>query len=185
MSLRRKLQAAVLVCLIADLVLIVWLLSPSAPSRAANQRQLDNARLQLIELRAQTTQQRRLNTEIGTSRQQAQTLIADGFPKQAEASSELLTEFSRIATASQVQVSGAQFQPDKDAKLGLRRVAISLQVAGGYTGVVKFINGLERSPMFFIIDQVSVSGTAATGGAAAAGNQIKLQLELEAYEQTT
>lgn len=185
MTLRRKLQIAALVCLIADVVLVGWLFSPQSPSRAANLQQLNAARLQLIELRGQAAQHRRLSAEMQTSRHQAQALIASGFPAQAEASSQLLTEFSRIATASQVQVSGAQFQPDKDAKLGLRRVAISLQVAGGYTGVVKFINGLERSPLFFIIDQVSVSGNATTGGGNSASNQVKLQLELEAYEQAS
>ncbi|HEY7838101.1 MAG TPA: type 4a pilus biogenesis protein PilO [Terriglobales bacterium] len=185
MNLRRQLKLAVLVCLVADLVLIGWLLSPQAPSRAANQQQLNFARAELISLRARTAQRHRLNQQLQASERQVQALIATGFPPQSEASSKLLTEFSRIATASQVQVSGAQFQPDKDAQLGLRRVAINLQVAGGYAGVVRFINGLERSPMFFIIDQVSVSGTSATSAAGENGGQVTLQLQLEAYEQTT
>jgi len=185
MNLRRRLKLAVLVCLLADLVLIAWLLSPQAPSRAANQQQLNAARAQLISLRAQAAQRHRLNRQLQTSERQVQALIATGVPQQAEASSKLLTEFSRIATASQVQVSGAQFQPDKDASLGLRRVAINLQVAGGYAGVVRFINGLERSPLFFIIDQVSVSGSSATSAASENGGQVTLQLQLEAYERTT
>ena len=182
--LRRNLKLAVIAFVVADLALIGWLLSPRAPSRAANRQQLMQAQAQLATLRARAAQLSHLHGQLQTSQQQIQSLIQTGIPAQADASSTLLTEFSRIAAASQVQVSGADFKPDQAARQGLRRVAVSLQVAGGYTGAVRFLNGLERSPLFFILNQVSVSGSDATGaaGASSAGpDQVKLQVELEAY----
>ena len=173
--LRRKLMFGALALLIADLALLVWLLSPQAPSRAATQQQLADARLQLVSIRAQSGQLARLSENLHTSQQQIQEIMAAGIPHEADASSKLLSEFSRLATASQVQVSGAEFHPDKKANLGLRRIAISLQVAGGYGNVVRFLNQMERSPMFFLINQVSVSGGAANA------NTVKLDVQLEAY----
>lgn len=180
--LRRNLIAGAVVCLAADLALLGWLLSPRAPSQSATRQQLALARAQLIALRLEANQLHRLNQRVHTSQEQMQELMAEGIPEEADASSKLLREFSRIASLSQVQVSGAEFNPDKNARLGLRRYNVSLQVAGGYTGLVRFINQMERSPMFFIINQVSVSG----GGAsvAAAAGQLKLEVQLEAYVRT-
>ncbi|HUX67351.1 MAG TPA: type 4a pilus biogenesis protein PilO [Terriglobales bacterium] len=179
--LRRNLMLAAGACLAANLALAGWLLSPAAPSQAATQQQLRLARAQLAGLRTQRAQLRRFGQRLHTTRQQMQELMAAGIPDQADASSKLLQEFSRIAGLSQVQVSGAEFHPDKKAQLGLRRVAISMQVAGGYTGVVRFLNQMERSPMFFLINQVSVSGGGAAG--AASSSQVRLQVQLEAYVQ--
>lgn len=181
--LQRKLQIAAGVVLACDLALAGWLLSPRAPSQSATRQQLTLARAQAVALRAELAQLRQFRLQVHAGEDQMQQLMAEGFPGQRQASSKLLAEFNRIARASQVEVSNAEFIPDKDAPLGLRRVAISLQVAGGYEGAVRFLNGLERSPMFFLINQVSVSGGHAAG-AGAPSDQVRLQVRLEAYEQT-
>lgn len=181
--LRRNLIISAVVFLVADLALLGWLLSPRAPSQSATREQLAMAHAQLVGLRLEASQLHRLNQRLRVSQQEMEELMAQGIPEEADASSKLLREFSRIAGLSQVQVSGAEFNPDKDARLGLRRYAISVQVAGGYSGVVRFINEVERSPMFFIIDQVSVSGGGTTAVPAASG-QLKLEVQLEAYVRT-
>ncbi|MGH9393001.1 MAG: type 4a pilus biogenesis protein PilO [Terriglobales bacterium] len=178
--LRRNLMLAVAACALADAGLLAWLLSPRAPSKSATQQQLALTRAELAGLRTQNRQLALLHQHLRLSQRQIQELMAAGVPEENEASSKLLAEFSRLAAASQVQVSGAEFHPDKAAQQGLRRVAISLQVAGGYGSVVRFINQLERSPMFFIINQVSVSGSAGAGAATAA-DAVKLELQIEAY----
>ncbi len=183
-SLRRNLKIATIACLAADLALLGWLLSPRAPSRAAMTAQLARARAQYVALRLQAAQMAKLDQRIRMSRTQMQALMAQGLPPQADASSKLLTELSRIAGRSHVLVSGAQFNPDKTMQYGVRRIAISLQVAGPYAGVVRFVNQMERSPMFFIINQVSASGVASAGaGGAGGGDQVKLEVQLEAYVQ--
>jgi len=180
--LRRNLKWAAAVVLVADLGLAAWLLSPRAPSQAATQQQLTAARAEWIALKAEVAQLGRLRGRINTSEDQMRQLMDAGMPPQSSASSDLLAEFSRLAGASGVEVSGAQFDPDKDARLGLRRVVISLNVSGGYRGVVTFLNQIERSPMFFLINQVSVSGGRAAGPQA--GDQVKLEVRIEAYERT-
>lgn len=179
----RNLKIAVIACLAADLALLGWLLSPRAPSQAAMQAQVNAARAHYVAMRLQAAQLARLNQRIHISQTQMQELMAQGIPQQEDASSKLLTEISRIAGLSHVVVSGAQFNPDKKAQDGLRRIAISLQVDGPYPGVVGFVNRIERSPMFFIINQISASGAAAVNANRAGGGQVKLQVQLEAYEE--
>lgn len=179
--LRRNLKLVAVVLLAADLGLAAWLLSPRAPSQGATRQQLTEARAELIALKAEVAQLSQLHGRIATSEDQMRQLMDTGMPPQTSASSDLLAEFSRVAAASGVEVSGAQFDPDKDARLGLRRVVVSLNVSGGYRGVVTFLNQIERSPMFFLINQVSVSGGRAAGPQA--GDQVKLEVRIEAYER--
>lgn len=181
--LRRNLMIAVIVCAVADVALAAWLLSPRAPSQSATREQLSQAQAQLVVLRGDAAQLHQLQQRIHISQRQMQQLMAEGIPQETDASSKLLQEFSRIAGLSNVMVSGAEFHPDKKAQLGLRRVQVSLQVAGPYAGVVRFLNQMERSPMFFLINQVSASGQT-SALATAATDQVKLQVQLEAYEQT-
>jgi Tfp pilus assembly protein PilO len=181
--LRRTLKIAVLACLVADLALLGWLLSPRAPSRSAMTAQVAAARSHYVAMRLRAVQLARLQQRIHTSELQMRTLLAQGFPEQKHASSQLLTEISRIADRSHVMVSGAQFHPDKKAQHGLRRISISLQVAGPYAGVVGFVNRIERSPMFFIIHQISASGAARVVNQAGSGDQVKLQVQMEGYER--
>lgn len=182
--LRRNLRIAVVVCLAADLALAAWMLSPRAPSRSATRQQLEQAQAEYARLQLRVQQVKRLQQRVATGQEQMQQLMVAGIPMAADASSALLQEFSRMAASSQVQVSGAQFNPDPQAQLGLRRIQIALQVAGPYSGVVRFLNEMERSPMFFLIDQVSVTGseggeTGAQGGAGS--GDVKLQVQLSAY----
>ncbi|MGH9473553.1 MAG: type 4a pilus biogenesis protein PilO [Terriglobales bacterium] len=181
--LRRNLMIAVILCAAVDLALAGWLLSPRAPSKSATLGQLSQAQSQLVVLRGEAAQLHQLQQRIHTSQRQMQELMAEGIPDETDSSSKLLREFSRIAGLSNVQVSGAEFHPDKKAQLGLRRVQVSLQVAGPYAGVVRFLNQMERSPMFFLINQVSASGSTSTIANVNSG-QVKLQVQLEAYEQT-
>lgn len=177
-ALRRKLMLAFFAALAVNLALLFWLFSPQAPSRAAARQQLERVQLQWMALRGQELQLRQLDQRVHLSQQQVGEIMAAGIPEESQASSKLLTEFSRIATLAQVQIAGAEFQPDKAPRQGLRRIAVTLQVSGGYGSVVRFLNQLERSPMFFLLDQVSVSGAAAN---TAPSGSVKLDLQLEAY----
>ena len=62
---------------------------------------------------------------------------------------------------------------EKDAPIeGLRKLSIEIALSGDYLQEVKFINALERDPMFFLIDGVALGEQQ--------GN-VRLQLKLETY----
>lgn len=184
--LRRQLTVVIAVLAAANLGLLGWLLSPQAPSQAATQQQLAATRAQWVALRTQDAQLQRLQGRLQSSQTQVQELMAEGIPREDEAPAKLLTELHRVSQVSQVELSGADFHPDRYGHLGLRRYTIGLQVSGSYAGAVRFINTLERSPMFFIIDQVSVTGgrANAAGGQPGGADPVKLELQLEMYVQS-
>ena len=61
--------------------------------------------------------------------------------------------------------------------MGLRPVEIDADFSGGYLQLVRFINGLERDPLFFIVDSVQLGGEQ--------GGVVKLQLKLETYQKAS
>mgnify|MGYP001608520988 FL=1 len=56
---------------------------------------------------------------------------------------------------------------------GVTEVTVSATVEGDYVSVVRFINGLERSDNFYLLDSL--------GLASSTGGSIKLNLQLRTY----
>src|SRR5207302_1784094 len=57
--------------------------------------------------------------------------------------------------------------------VGLRPVEIEADFAGDYLQLVRFINSLERAPLFFIINSIELGGEQA--------GVVRLQLKLQTY----
>jgi type IV pilus assembly protein PilO len=61
--------------------------------------------------------------------------------------------------------------------VGLRPLEIEADFSGDYLHLVRFINSLERDPLFFIIDSVELGGEQ--------GGEVKLKMKLETYQKTS
>lgn len=172
--LRRKLRLATAIVVAADLALVAFLLSPWGPARAPAQASLSRAEGRYITLRRQVAGLRRLDQEIVTSRRQARQLLSAGMPAQRTADFRLLRSLQDMAQQSGVRANSFAFHPSKDAKLGLRRLDISMRVTGPYASLIGFINRVERAPTFLIIRQVALSARAQ--GPASRGAALAIQL---------
>jgi hypothetical protein len=82
-----------------------------------------------------------------------------------------------LGSESGVRVSGEKFTQKEADVEGLDRVEIAAEVSGDYLQLVRFINALERSKLFFIVDDLGLGEQ--QGGA------VKLQIKLETYLRTT
>lgn len=185
---KRILRWSVAACLVLDLALAAFLLSPWSPSKSAGEQRLNDLTLQYQTLAAKVKALDRLQSHIHVSQRQIDKLQKTSMPAERELSSTVLTEVHRIAGDSRVAAEGMSFKPDQKAHEGLRKVEMTVLVTGDYASVVQFINGLERSPIFFVIDGVSATmqnsnqGQVAPGATAAGA--IHLLVTLETYEQT-
>ena len=91
---------------------------------------------------------------------------ADGY-------SAIVADLGEIAGKTGVRTSGVSYnqQPVKDRDVV--EVQVAATVEGDYSSLVRFINGLERSDSFYLMDKLVLAST--TGGT------IKLTLELRTY----
>ena len=86
--------------------------------------------------------------------------------------SEISAEFGKVAADTGVHLSGIKYEEKAAPIEDLRRLNIEIALSGDYLQEVKFINGLERDKMFFLIDGVALGEQQ--------GN-VRLQLKLETY----
>ncbi|MGA3211598.1 MAG: GspMb/PilO family protein [Terriglobales bacterium] len=83
---------------------------------------------------------------------------------------------NKVATENGVQLTTESYQSKPSTLPGLERLRLDATITGNYLQAVSFINALERDPMFFLIDGVSL-------GEPQAGVGIRLQIKVETYRK--
>ena len=66
-------------------------------------------------------------------------------------------EIGKVSGAAGVRLSTGRYHDDPSDVSGLQFLHVEVAIVGDYVQVVKFINGLEREKMFFVIDSISLT----------------------------
>ena len=113
---------------------------------------------------------RGLDKKIPQAKREIDAFYRDRFPSSYSAIS---SNLDKIAAESGVRVSSEKYA-EKDADIpSLQRVEIDAEVSGDYVPLAKFINSLERSQLFFMIDGLDLGGEQSGG--------VRLHIKLETY----
>ncbi len=112
------------------------------------------AQLQLAQLRVQTARLNGLPEKVDLSRKDA-----DKFYSQRIAPnySSILAELGTLAQKNNIRLTRAGYT-QTSAIAGLAELRIDANLAGEYSGVMHFMNGLERDKTFFVISAVTLTG---------------------------
>ncbi len=178
-DLRHVLRGCALLFCALDVFLIVWLLSPWAPSRARAEQRLRDRQQEFTRLQNEVSGLHRFDHDLLLSHKQMAELFSQGMPPADKAYSTILLELQRISSDTGAQASAVNFHPKHKAVNGLLQVQVNASLSGNYSQVVHFINELERSPLFLIINSVSLSPTQRQGAAGA----LRLNIGLESFVQ--
>lgn len=177
---RSKLKLTIGGLLLVDAVAVILLLSPLVGSERSRDQQSSELWRELQAKTREIQPLRGLDKKIPRAAGQI-----DDFYRQrlTSESSVVSTALDKIATQSGVKLVGlsySQKEASDEAKaaeaVGLSRMAIDADLSGSYLSVMHFINSLERSQLFFLIDSVEL-GSEQTGG-------IHLKMKLETYVKT-
>lgn len=87
--------------------------------------------------------------------------------------SAVVADLGRIAEKAGLRTSGVSYNQQPVTDRGVIEVEIAATVEGDYPSLVRFINGLERSDSFYLLDKLVLASS--TGGG------IKLAFELRTY----
>lgn len=169
---RNRLTIMVVALAVIDLICVAMLATPIAGSQLSR----DDEKSQLwTELkRREKAPWRGLDKKIPEARKEIGGFYQDRLP---ETYSAISTELDKIGVDSGIKVTGERYT-EKNADIdGLQRVEIAADISGDYVPVMKFINGLERSKLFFMVDGLEL--------ASEQSGAIKLQITLETYLRTT
>jgi type IV pilus assembly protein PilO len=161
--------AGIAVLAILNLVLLVRLGFALNALRSSRDEQFLQAQAQLAQLRAQTAGLTGLPEKVEQSRKDANKFYASRIPPNY---SSILAELGSLATKNNVRLTRAGYT-QTPAIEGLAELRIDASLAGEYSGVMHFINGLERDKTFFVISGITLTGQQ--------GGLVNLRLRLNTY----
>ncbi len=161
--------AGVALLAILNVVLIVRLGLALRDLGSSRQAQLQQAQLQLAQLRIQTARLNGLPEKVEQSRKDADTFYAQRVPVNY---SSFLADIGTLVTKNNVHFTRAGYT-QTPAIAGLVEVRIDANLAGEYSGVMHFINDLERDKTLYVINAVTLTGQQ--------GGLVNLRLRVTTY----
>jgi Tfp pilus assembly protein PilO len=95
--------------------------------------------------------------------------------------SSVSAELDSIASKSGLSIESTTFH-DSDVKgRDMQQVEIETTVAGSYSQVVHFLNGLQRSQNLYAVEALDAKADSVQG----AGGRVRLQMHIKTYFRTT
>lgn len=171
---RKKLKIALAVMAVVDVLSAAIYFSPLVGSAESRRQEINRLQTELNVKTKQVAPLENLPQKVTLASQQISDFYKKRFPAQ---DSQIMTDFGKLAAANGVTIAQAKYPLKDEGPAGLQRVEIEADLSGGYTELARFINGLERADMFFIIDSINLGGEP-TG-------PIKLTVKLETYLKGT
>lgn len=147
-----------------------------SPGRTESERRDDLARREAqqhaAELRVQQLQH--LQQKVLDATHNEQEFAQANFLPRSTAFSQMLADLGRLATENRLQPGDIGYDiKERDNELGWVNVDVSLMVEGDYSDLVRFLNQLEQSKLFWIVESLTVSGKA--------GQKLRLNLKAATY----
>jgi Tfp pilus assembly protein PilO len=166
---RRKLKIAIGVMLAVDVVAMAVLFSPLVGSADSRQQQLSELRVELLKKTREVAPLHGMDKKIDQAKGQIGGFYKDRF---AAKDSELATELGKLVSENGVRMQQARYKEEEPESSGIIPVQIQGSFSGDYLQLVRFINTLERSKIFFDVDSVDLAEN--TG-------QVRLEITLHSY----
>jgi hypothetical protein len=169
-------SAALGLLLLADLALAIFLWQGSRQDPTAMRLERDRMALQAKLLRADVERGEKIRASLPQAGKDCDAFYHQSFLDASTGYSQIESDLDAIAAQSGVNASGLSFKQAEIKDRGVTEIIIHTSVDADYPAVIRFVNGIERSKNFYLLDSLRL-GTAATGG-------IKLDVELHTYFRT-
>jgi Type II secretion system (T2SS), protein M subtype b len=139
----------------ADLGMAIysWQLA-SAPSTP--QREFDNQNLKLMVLKGDIDSAKLIKDKMPATRKDCEK-FEHSLPPAGIGTSSVMSELDDIAKKSGLQIVALTSNPKELPDRGVKEESIDATVNGDYGSVVRFLNGLQRSPSFYIVDGLALA----------------------------
>lgn len=175
---RVMMRALVGVLLAANLVAAVIAFKPFGGSADDLARQQTALQTQLNTLQARVALDRKLVEKVRNARKETDDFLAQYFIDRRVESSQVAEELNRITKeAGMKPASNASQLEDLQGSDDLKMLTITAGFEGGYENLTKLINLLDKSPRFFVIENMQTSGVQN-------GKSVSVQLKIDCFVRT-
>jgi Tfp pilus assembly protein PilO len=155
---RVLLRALMGALLAANLAALVMLVKPFGGSAEDLRRQQQALRQQLFQLQARVVGGKRLADKVETARRDGDQFLGRYVADRRTAMSTIVEELNRTAKAAGIKQRDVSFelQPIEGSDT-LSQMTVSAGYEGNYANLTKFVNLLDKSPEFLIIESMVAS----------------------------
>jgi Tfp pilus assembly protein PilO len=175
-SWKKGARIALAVLLVADAGLAIFLWQSSREDPAELRAQRDRLAIQAKLLKADVARGEKIRASLSQVRKDSDSFYLQSFLDPITGYSDIETDLDEIAAKSNVKTTGFTFKQKEVKDRGVTEISIGTSVDADYPAVIDFINGLEHSKYFYLLDNLQLS-SASTG-------LIRLQIGLHTYFRT-
>jgi Tfp pilus assembly protein PilO len=172
-TIKRLMTIALALLLAADIGLAVFLWRTSRQSPAEVRSELDRLALIAKLRKAEVARGEKISASLPQVGADCEKFYQNTFLDKASGYSALDADLSTIADKAGLRMSSLNIKEKELKNHGVTEISISTGVEGNYSSVIQFINGLEQSRNFYLLNDLQL--------ASARGGAIKLELDLRTY----
>jgi hypothetical protein len=100
------------------------------------------------------------------------------LPSAATASSTISAELGDVSKKAGIQLAAVAFHDREITGRNITEREMDATISGDYVSVVKFLNGLQKSPNYYVVDSLDL------GSETSAPNLLKLTLHMRTFFRT-
>ncbi len=187
---RVAMRAVIGVLLVANLAAAVAAFKPFGGSAADLEQQRRSLVLQLTQLQARLARNRQLVEKVQKARSEGDSFLGKYFTDTSSTGAIIVTELNQAANEAGIKMGQATFSREPiEGSDTLEMLTTQVGFEGTYTNFTKFVNLLDKSPRFMIIENLQAAAPqvqAQTGGrgappAAAAGQALNVTLKIDTF----
>jgi hypothetical protein len=164
------------ILVLADVALAVFLWQSGEQGERSMRAERDHLVITSKLLRADVLRAQKIRAALPQVGKDCTTFYDNTFPNASIGYSSVESDLDSIATHAGLSAAGVSFKPTELKDRGVTEMEITTQVNGDYASIIRFINGLEVSKNFYLLNELSLD-SASTGG-------IRLQLKLHTFFRT-
>jgi Tfp pilus assembly protein PilO len=167
---------ALALLLVADTALIVFLWHNGREGQVAMARQRDRLETQAKLLKADVARGEKIRSSLPEAGKECDSFYQETLLSSATGYSTIEADMDAIASKAGLKTSGISFSQKEVKGRGVTTITVKATVEGDYQAIIQFINGLERSRNFYLLNDLTLASET-TGG-------IRVNLELNTYFRT-
>lgn len=169
-----RLRVIILILAAAIAGLMYFLMGAPGRTPEARQRQMQELELEQKALETNVANLRDLTVRVQSATKASQEFAAGNFLGRTNAFSTMIKDLEEMAVESDLRPSNVNFDlKDESNELGWTGISVQLSLEGEYPDLVRFINRVEKSDIFWIIRGLDVAGDPETG--------LRLNVTAETY----
>ena len=169
-------RVALAVVLAGDIVLIGlnWRLNKSPHIQTT-----DLNRLSMLDkqYRADNARLERFRTELPSDEKEWDSFFKTHFHPATAGYSAISEDLGQLSTSAGLRSDNVSFHQHAPDARGLMQIDISTAVEGDYESLIQFLNKLEHSDNFYVLDSLSLASSSA--------GKLRLNLSLRTFFRTT